>query len=124
MTWIEQAACRGDDLSVWFAKHRPQSQVTRTLARCMTECPVQEECLVHALDQPETFGMWGGFTEQELFAIRTRRYSRCRLCGRRWPKARLTPETTCRWCLIERLDKEDGSEDSDDVGTVEDSGGE
>ena len=114
MTWLERAACRGDDLSVWFARNRTQKATTRVLARCMTECPVQEECLVHALAQPETYGMWGGFSEQELFAIRTRRYSRCRECGRRWPKARLTTWTTCRWCLIERLDDDEGEDLPDD----------
>jgi hypothetical protein len=28
-------------------------------------CPVQRTCLVHALLQPEPFGIWGGFTTQE-----------------------------------------------------------
>jgi len=68
------------------------------LAGCHLLCPVQVECLDHAVNEPETFGMWGGFTEQELFGIRTRRYSRCKVCKRRWPKGSLSDQTTCRWC--------------------------
>ncbi len=107
MGWWERAACKDDPVDVWFARSRPQREVTKLLRRCMTDCSVQEECLTHAINEPELYGMWGGFSEQELFAIRTKRYSRCRECGRRWPKARLTPTTVCRWCLIERLNKED-----------------
>jgi WhiB family redox-sensing transcriptional regulator len=106
VTWWERAACRDDSKEVWFEKNRPQREVTKILRRCMTECEVQTECLNQALSEPEMHGMWGGFSEQELFAIRTRRFSRCRECGRRWPKAKLRPTTVCRWCLIERLDME------------------
>ena len=65
MTWVEQAACRGDDLSVWFARNRPQKQVTRILARCMTECPVQEECLEYAMKHNIEFGVWGGMSRRQ-----------------------------------------------------------
>ncbi len=111
MGWWERAACRDDSKELWFARSRGQREVTKLLTKCMTGCPVQEECLTHALNEPELYGMWGGFSEQELFAIRTRRYSRCRQCNRRWPKARLTPNTTCRWCLIERYKEDESGND-------------
>lgn len=31
-----------------------------------TECPVQQECLEHALSVPEIYGVWGGKSEEEL----------------------------------------------------------
>jgi WhiB family transcriptional regulator, redox-sensing transcriptional regulator len=100
VSWWERAACRGTGHDEWFRLYLSPVEATRLLRRCHEDCPVQEECLEHALQHPEQHGAWGGFTETELFAIRTRRYSRCRICQRRWPKARLTPTTVCRWCLI------------------------
>lgn len=32
---------------------------------CNTACPVQKECLAHALDVGEEHGVWGGTTETE-----------------------------------------------------------
>ena len=110
--WWESAACRGDGHDRYFQLHTPEWQTTQVLRKCMEVCTVQAECLEHALRQPEIYGAWAGFTAQELFAIRTRRYSRCRVCKRRWPKGKLTPETTCRWCLIEQHDKERHDNDS------------
>lgn len=106
MRWWDEGACRGDSVHNWYPVAPTWRTATELVRRCLEDCPVQAECLSHALAEPETYGVWGGFTETELFAIRTRRFSRCGVCGRRWPKAKLTPTTTCRWCLIEKLDNE------------------
>lgn len=109
LSWQNHAACRNDPLDGWYQKQAGVWITTRTVRKCFEECPVQEQCLVHATTLPEVHGMWGGFSEAELFAIRTRRYGRCRECGRRWPKARLTGQPTCRRCLMEELDRRDAA---------------
>lgn len=96
--WTARALCAGTGHEPYFAHHQKRRDQTVLLAGCHLLCPVQVECLNHALNVPETFGCWGGFTEQELFGIRTRRFSRCKQCEARWPKGSLTDQTTCRWC--------------------------
>lgn len=39
-------------------------QVAAARSIC-TDCPVKRTCLVHALLQPEPFGIWGGYTTPE-----------------------------------------------------------
>jgi hypothetical protein len=113
--WWEQAACRTDGTERWFRQHRTQQETTELVRVCHEVCPVQEECLSEALERCERFGVWGGYTEPELFAIRTRRFGRCVVCGRRWPKPSLRkPTLTCRICLIEQLDKENEHESTID----------
>lgn len=41
-----------------------KSEAQAALAVCAA-CPVREECLAHALDTNERFGIWGGTTEKE-----------------------------------------------------------
>lgn len=102
LTWQDHAACAGDGWEAYFGRHQGRKATTVLLARCHLDCPVQAHCLNHAVTMPEVFGMWGGFTEQELFGIRTKRFSRCGKCGRRWPKGSLTEHTVCRWCEMDR----------------------
>lgn len=42
----------------------PPAQVAAAREIC-SDCPVRRTCLVHALLQPEPFGIWGGYTTQE-----------------------------------------------------------
>ena len=102
--WREDAACRGMDPDLWFPIDYSQDHDTQMTRICIEKCPVQEECLEAALQNVEKRGIWGGFTQAELKGIRTQRFSRCKKCGRRWPKARLTSQTTCRICRIEEFD--------------------
>lgn len=37
--------------------------------RVCAECPVRKECLKHALDNNEKFGVWGGASERERRAM-------------------------------------------------------
>lgn len=41
-------------------------------AVCRT-CPVNQECLEHALESKEAYGIWGGLTELERKALLRRR---------------------------------------------------
>jgi WhiB family redox-sensing transcriptional regulator len=60
--WMERAACRGEDPSVFF----PRLGGTTTKARAICSvCPVRQGCLEYALADPEITGVWGGMTERE-----------------------------------------------------------
>lgn len=60
--WQDQAACRDADPDLFFTS---DDQARReALARC-AGCPVRLECLDHALEHRETYGIWGGTDEQE-----------------------------------------------------------
>lgn len=52
--WIGQALCAlsGGD---WFSVD--SGTIAKAICR---ECPVQEACLIYALDAGEAFGIWGG----------------------------------------------------------------
>lgn len=102
--WMDDAACKNTDPNDWFPEEYSLAHDNKMTRICIEQCPVQEQCLNYAIEHREKLGIWGGFTQQELKGIRTKRFSRCRYCGRRWPKARLTAQTTCRYCRLEMVD--------------------
>lgn len=59
--WTAHALCGGrpDDLFVEGASRQ------RTARELCERCPVRRKCLVDALDNRITFGVWGGLTERE-----------------------------------------------------------
>jgi len=60
--WVVFSACRDADPSIFFGSTREEIQ--QALALCAV-CPVRSECLEHALEARERFGVWGGTTESE-----------------------------------------------------------
>ena len=65
--WTDHAACKGMDTEAWFP-HRGEPNAD-VLAVCHT-CPVQPDCLNHALTLPEREGIWGGTTAKRRVSIR------------------------------------------------------
>ncbi|OUS97100.1 transcriptional regulator [Rhodococcus sp. NCIMB 12038] len=69
LSWQARAACRGNDLAVFFA---PDAERGNARARreaqarqiCLP-CPVLEQCRDHALTMGEPYGVWGGMTETD-----------------------------------------------------------
>lgn len=56
---LPQAACAGMDGEAWF----PETGGDGDLAlRICAFCPEKQPCLQWALDNKETFGIWGGLT--------------------------------------------------------------
>lgn len=53
-----------DDGTIWEAFGDTSEYYDEARAVCLS-CPVRAECLVHALEQKERFGMWGGLTPIE-----------------------------------------------------------
>lgn len=69
--WVTQAACRGKPPHWWYPEGDSlPPEAAEALSICGT-CPVQHNCLLHALDNHED-GIWGGATEAERRTIRRR----------------------------------------------------
>lgn len=59
--WSAQGACRDSDVDFFPTPAQDPGPALELCARC----PVQVECLEHALWNGEAFGVWGGLTEQQ-----------------------------------------------------------
>jgi WhiB family transcriptional regulator, redox-sensing transcriptional regulator len=66
-TWAPLSACKTD--KVFTKEDKSEADIRHCKAVCK-ECPVRNECLIHALSFPEPGGIWGGLTHYE------RRYMR------------------------------------------------
>jgi WhiB family transcriptional regulator, redox-sensing transcriptional regulator len=84
--WQDAAACRGEDLLLFFGpdgERQPEREIRERKAKeVCAACPVRLECLNYAVSRPEKYGTWGGLNEDERSAERRRRMS-----------ARTLPET-------------------------------
>ena len=73
--WRTRAACAGRSPTLWFPEGSGHGAATQEALATCKRCPVQAECLTHALDTPEHHGIWGGLTEAERNAMTGR--ARC-----------------------------------------------
>lgn len=69
--WMLHAACRGLDPNL-FHPRRGERGADQARAVC-ARCPVQPDCLNHALDNGETLGTWGGIPEHKRRPLRRQR---------------------------------------------------
>ncbi|MEX2549458.1 MAG: WhiB family transcriptional regulator [Nitriliruptoraceae bacterium] len=69
-TWQNDAACRDADPELFFSANEDDRAVA--LDMC-AGCPVRTECLDHALETREAYGIWGGTDEQERKRLLRRR---------------------------------------------------
>jgi len=61
-TWMNEAICSGTDPDAWTADLTPSG--IEVLKRICHQCPVQSDCLQHAL-RHNYQGVWGGTTTRE-----------------------------------------------------------
>lgn len=73
--WHGEAACRGSNPDVFFGERGLNNGEAKAICRV---CPVRKECIDHALERGEKFGVWGGFSERERRRMRRVRRSRQR----------------------------------------------
>lgn len=78
--WQFKAACVGMDSNAFFYEpaergHSKMKKIRAAKAVCKT-CPVINECLKHALDAEEPYGVWGGLSEEERQVLLGRRWRR------------------------------------------------
>lgn len=73
-TWSDEAACRGAEGLLFFSPDTFESKEQRIrrerhAKELCKKCPVREACLETALATRESYGIWGGLTEQERRAL-------------------------------------------------------
>lgn len=78
-TWQDFAVCQGMDPGMFYAAELSGSDTDYDPARAVcASCPVQTDCLEHALARPEKFGMWGGVSAEGRRKIRRNRQRNAR----------------------------------------------
>jgi WhiB family redox-sensing transcriptional regulator len=92
--WRDQAACRGVDPELFFpvGNAGPALPQIGQAKQVCAGCPVRTPCLDWVLDSGQEAGVWGGTSEDERRALRSRRM---RPPGTRpdWGTLRLRPMT-------------------------------
>lgn len=80
-TWQAHAACQGQMGLAFYPPLRTErrsvkaSREERAKEICQS-CPVQNDCLDHALTVNERYGIWGGLTENERKHLHTHTHTR------------------------------------------------
>ena len=69
-SWHNSAACTGESGVLFYPPSRPERRAARlrreSRARGVcASCPVRDDCLQHAIDHGERYGIWGGLTDRE-----------------------------------------------------------
>lgn len=75
--WMARGNCLGVDPELFYPERGASGADAKAVCR---GCSVQEDCLNHALDYPEKFGIWGGLSERERRRIRRKRPVLTRRC--------------------------------------------
>jgi WhiB family redox-sensing transcriptional regulator len=71
--WMDDAVCKGVDTSLFFFELGDgQKEMAAAKAVCVT-CPVQQDCLVFAVDNGFEYGVWGGMSSRQRKAWRIQR---------------------------------------------------
>jgi len=67
--WQLAAACRGMESSLFFApdgeRSRARNRRIASAKAVCAQCPALTDCRIYAIGAGETFGIWGGLTEDE-----------------------------------------------------------
>ncbi len=58
-TWRQQAACQYVEPTIFFPESVHVDAYNEAIEVCQ-RCPVRSECLQHATDNHESYGVWGG----------------------------------------------------------------
>lgn len=74
--WQEEGSCRNQDPEIFFLDYnlrgKAKRQKEQTAISICNDCPVKQQCLEHALNTPEIYGVWGGMTEEQRHVIMRR----------------------------------------------------
>jgi WhiB family redox-sensing transcriptional regulator len=68
--WVNRSACKGLDPTIFYPATDEEADEAKAV--CFA-CPVQGDCLEHAIGNREHNGVWGGATERERQRIIRRR---------------------------------------------------
>jgi WhiB family redox-sensing transcriptional regulator len=67
--WMTRAACAGMNPDLFFPVQSNGTTVSAPKAVC-GGCPVRVDCAMHAINEGEEHGIWGGLTERERRRVR------------------------------------------------------
>jgi WhiB family redox-sensing transcriptional regulator len=70
--WREQGLCRSVDPAAFYPDDDDAVAIAAAQAMC-ARCPVQNNCLEHALANRERIGIWGGLTPAQRRRLLRRR---------------------------------------------------
>lgn len=62
--WSSEALCAEVDPEMFFCPPNAWTAIAACKRVC-AGCPVRDECLAHALEAGEQYGIWGGLTTKE-----------------------------------------------------------
>jgi WhiB family redox-sensing transcriptional regulator len=75
--WQEEGVCRSFETNTFFLENslrgKKKSQKEKIAVSICNTCPVKMQCLEHALNTPEIYGVWGGMTEEQRHQILRKR---------------------------------------------------
>jgi WhiB family redox-sensing transcriptional regulator len=66
--WYDQGVCRGVDPSVFYPEVDNAKTTKNAISICKS-CPVRMECLIHAVQNEEYFGVWGGLSARSRMKL-------------------------------------------------------
>ena len=69
-SWRRQAACRGVDTDLFYADRGENATAAKAVC---SGCPVAAQCADYAITANIRTGVWGGYTDAELRALRRQR---------------------------------------------------
>lgn len=67
--WQTRALCSQTDPEAFFPEQGGSPHLAK---RICGRCEVKDDCLRHALDHNERYGIWGGLSEQERRNLKSR----------------------------------------------------
>jgi WhiB family redox-sensing transcriptional regulator len=67
---MDEALCAQTDPDAFFVERGESPRPAKKVCR---ECPVRAECLKYALDNNESFGIWGGTSEKDRRKLKKHR---------------------------------------------------
>jgi len=73
--WLAHGACRDEDPELFFpiTSGGPSARQILAAKAVCARCPVRSDCLRYALDDPHSYGVWGGTTDEERSGMRRAR---------------------------------------------------
>jgi WhiB family redox-sensing transcriptional regulator len=79
--WRERAACLSEDPELFFpiGKTGPAVLQLEEAKLVCQRCDVREQCLKWALENDVRFGVWGGLSEDDRSALKSRKAARERM---------------------------------------------
>lgn len=74
-SWRTRAACRGLTGLFYPSDQETREQQTAAAQAVCARCPVAEQCLAHAVEHNERYGIWGGAAPRERRRLRREWYA-------------------------------------------------